>query len=81
MCVQSRSLLTFREILIVMQDKAATDNRATQLNPNSGAYASTRSGQPKTPAENPANDNHANQLNPNHAEFKGGAEGSNSAKK
>lgn len=63
------------------QDKSATDNRANQLNPNSGTYDSSRSGQPMPAAENPAQDNHANQLNPNNAEFKGDAGGSKSASK
>ena len=53
--------------------KAATDNRANQLNPNNAAYASSRSGAPAprdtSHLDKAALDNRANQLNPNHSSF------------
>lgn len=59
--------------------KAATDNRANQMNPNNPAYVSSRGGDSGSGSisggggyDKAAMDNHANQLNPNNPEFGGG---------
>ena len=54
-------------------DKAAADNRANQLNPNSAAYSSSRGGGPVPSAtahmDKAGADNYSNQLNPNNAAY------------
>ena len=65
--------------LLLPQDKAASDNRANQMNPTSPAYEQVRTGQATAPAGD--DNNRANQLNPNHAEYKGGAVGAKSGSK